>query len=444
MHARWKNPLLMVSLAASLGACAATQPTSPYRSGVASIDRSVTRSVVRTTPETESTSPITESAGRLTFDRAWSLVLSHNPELAAAAMEVDWHDAMVRQSGALPNPEIEMTAENFGGSSETSGFGSAETTLQIAQTIELGGKRAARRESARDERRAVRLAFADERLSAARDARLAYVEVARAQRSVENAADRVDAAREAAATLADDAAAVAAARVETRQVEIELRHARAELKRARHDLAAMWGNEPEFTGVVDTLDQLPALPPIDELLDRTASHPHVAAARAAVAAAETGRDLARAEAVPDLTPSFGARRFHESDETAFVVGLSLPLPLFDRRSGERRAAQIRVRQAREALRSAEIEVRNQLVQAHEALAAARNEAEVLRNEILPDARQAFDDAADSHRHGMLGRPVVLSAKQAWREVEARTIDALAECQRWRAEVDRWSRTSVRY
>lgn len=442
MYTRWTKLLLSVLLPVSLGACTRMPTPIASRWSVGTADVNAALSIARPAAADAPGSSV-EGSGPLTLGGAWSLVLSHSPELAAAAMEIDWRKAMSENAAAIPNPELEMSTENFGGSNETSGFDVAETTLQIAQTIELGGKRAARRRLARDKRQTARHEFADDLLRVGRDTRIAYIEVVRAQRRVDTVAELVDAARETFDTMGDDAAASAAARVEVSQAEIELRHAQSEHRRARYELAALWGEEPRFATVVDTLDEPAPLPRLTALVDRIDSHPRIAAARAVLAAAEAGRDLARAGAVPDITPSFGARRFHESDETAFVVGLSLPLPLFDRKSGERRAARIRARQAREALRSVEIEVRSRLLQAHEALSAAHNEADVLRTEILPEARRAFEDAADSHRHGLLGRPVVLGARRAWRDVEGRAIDALAACARWRAEVDRWSGSPAR-
>ena len=49
----------------------------------------------------------------------------------------------------LPNPELRFQAEDFGGSGSRPGFEKTETTLSLAQLIELGGKRGRRRELAR-------------------------------------------------------------------------------------------------------------------------------------------------------------------------------------------------------------------------------------------------------------------------------------------------------
>src|SRR3546814_6099516 len=63
----------------------------------------------------------------------------------------------------------------------------------------------------------------------------------------------------------------------------------------------------------------------------------LAEAEANVAVAEAGVRLARSQRIPDLTVSAGARRFEETGDTAALIGLSIPLPLFN--SGKAALAQ---------------------------------------------------------------------------------------------------------
>src|SRR3546814_16821895 len=57
----------------------------------------------------------------------------------------------------------------------------------------------------------------------------------------------------------------------------------------------------------------------------------LAEAEANVAVAEAGVRLSRSQRLPDLTVSAGARRFEETGDTAALIGLSIPLPLFHSR-----------------------------------------------------------------------------------------------------------------
>src|SRR5690606_24255589 len=55
----------------------------------------------------------------------------------------------------------------------------------------------------------------------------------------------------------------------------------------------------------------------------------LAAADAEVTTADAQVRLARSQRIPDVTFSAGARRLEETNDTAAVFGLSVPLPLFN-------------------------------------------------------------------------------------------------------------------
>src|SRR5262245_16481048 len=80
----------------------------------------------------------------LTLADAAQAALDRNPELSAAGWDILAHDGRAVQAGLLPNPEMRAEVEDFGGSGSRPGFEQAQTTLSLAQLIELGGKRARR------------------------------------------------------------------------------------------------------------------------------------------------------------------------------------------------------------------------------------------------------------------------------------------------------------
>jgi cobalt-zinc-cadmium efflux system outer membrane protein len=135
--------------------------------------------------------------------------------------------------------------------------------------------------------------------------------------------------------------------------------------------------------------------------------------------------LERARGVPDLTVGTGARWLEGPGDGAFLFGLGLPLPVFDRNRPAARAAETRIAQAN-AERSAEtIAVEAALARAYQELAAAYAEATALRDGILPEAERAFTAARDAFRQGLLRLTDVLDTERTLFELGGRQVDALA-------------------
>jgi cobalt-zinc-cadmium efflux system outer membrane protein len=91
----------------------------------------------------------------------------------------------VLQAAAIPNPEISFELDNAFGTGDLRGLTSAETTLQLSQLIELGGKREARIAAGSAELEATRWERAALRLDIASDTANGFFEVLSEQRRIE-------------------------------------------------------------------------------------------------------------------------------------------------------------------------------------------------------------------------------------------------------------------
>jgi len=84
-----------------------------------------------------------EPTDLLSLEQAVALAILRSPDLAAFAWEVRAREARVIQARAHPNPELHVLAEELGTNRELI-TGGEQTTIQLGQLIELGGKRSAR------------------------------------------------------------------------------------------------------------------------------------------------------------------------------------------------------------------------------------------------------------------------------------------------------------
>ncbi|HYD81641.1 MAG TPA: TolC family protein [Paucimonas sp.] len=378
-----------------------------------------------------------EPATSLTLAAALSLAMQTNAGLAAARHELDAVDAAVRQAGTLPNPTLDMTAEDR--RRET-----RETAIQLSLPLEWGGKRSARIAAAEHERaataaelqakhaevRAAVIAAFFEVLIAQERLRLAEEAALLARRGADAAARRVTAGKVSPVEETK-------ARVAESSVRLELQHAKLELAMARKRLAATWGNPaPRFERAEGQAEALPALPDPAALTQRLPQAPAIVRARAERDRREALARLESRRRIPDLTVSLGVKRSEELGRNRAIVGLSLPLPIFDQNRGNLLEARRRADKAREELSSAELLLDQEVHQAIGRLTLARQEVEVLQNDIVPAARQAMEAAAKGFEYGKFSFLDMLDAQRTLLAARSQYLRALSDAHRAGAEIDR--------
>ncbi len=381
-----------------------------------------------------------EPEGVLTLRAALALALLRSPALGAASLEVRAAEAARLQAGLLPNPELSYSMENTGGSLG----GEAETTILLSQLVELGGKRAARLGVAAGERDLADRDYEAGRLDVLTATAGDFAGVLGAQARLRVAAESESIAGEVLAATRARAEAGAVGPVEVRRAEIEAVSAEidrvraaADLEGARASLAARWGGgPPRFTEAAGELAVPPELPPLEELVPLLERNPDLARFDAERALLRAEVDVARAGRVPDVTLGAGRRRFHGTGDHAYLVELTLPLPLFDRNQGAVAAAEARLaasglRREAEARR-----LRAALEGARASLAAAIAEATALRERVVPWAREILDATTERFRAGKVGYLELLDARRTYADGAAREATALAEVHRGRIGIER--------
>jgi cobalt-zinc-cadmium efflux system outer membrane protein len=382
--------------------------------------------------------------GVLTLDQALAAGLLQNPELASFSWEVRAAEARLIQEGLFPNPEIESSVENFGGDKELEGFDGAETTVQIIQTVELGGKRAKRKQVAAMEKDLAAWEYESKRLDVLTDISKAFWDLVAAQEQyvifeeitsvADNAynlaAERVKSGK--AAPLEEIQAKVAAT-----TARIEFERVKRELGTARKKLAATWGSaEPIFEKATADLGAL-ALPPSFENLEGLLSkNPDLARWHAEMGKSRAQVDLADADRIPDLTVGAGPRYYNETDDTAFVMNVSVPIPLFNRNQGGAQEARFNLCKAKESRKAAMLKAQNDLEQAYQDLSSSYLTADSLMRIAIPAAQTAFSAALEGYREGKIGYLAVLETQRTFFEVKRQYITTIVNYHKSKADIDR--------
>jgi len=377
----------------------------------------------------------------LTLPTAIERALAANPGLRAAAGEVAAQEGAIEQAGALPNPELELLREGRDRGNRTS-------TIQLGIPFELGGKRAARVDAARQERalalaahealraqlRADTVAAFYDLVAAGERQRLAQELVLLGERASHASARRVEAGK--ASPLEATRANVAQS-----NLRIEALQAGRELAAARIRLASLWGGDPA-TLVLDAPANVdaPAVPPLAALEARLATAPDMRRALAGVAHRSALVRVEQARRMPDVTLIVGTQRESSLERPGeprrAVLGVSVPLPLFNRNGGAVLESLRRVDKARDELDAERVRLRAALGQAHGQLAAASEEAALILSDVLPGAEGAYQAANRGYELGKFGLIDVLDAQRTLVQSRHQYLKAVAEGYRALADIER--------
>ncbi len=380
----------------------------------------------------------------LALEKALSLALLYSPELAAFSYEIRAAEARALQAGLYPNPELDVEMENLGGTGDLRGFRGTETTVGIAQSLLLAGKRYKRMQVAALQSDLAAWDYESKRLDVFTRVREAFIEVLAAQERVKLNQRLVELSRQLVASIAQrvragkiSPAELSRAQVVQSTTEVELERARRELQAARQQLAATWGSKTaDFTEALGQLDTVFTVPPVDKLIPLLSQNPDLARFGTELELRQARIALEDALRIPDPTIAGAVRRINETDDTAFVLSLSVPLPLFDRNQGARQEARINWRKALRERQAVEVQLRSDLIAAYNTLQSAVNEVNVLKSRILPEAENAYRTINEGYLQGRFDFLDVLDAQRTLFEVRGQYLSALRELHRSAAEVER--------
>jgi len=385
-----------------------------------------------------------EPQGALTLRAALALALLRSPDLAAFSWSIRVQEAEALQAGLLPNPEIGVEAENFAGSGEYSGYDSAETTIFLGQLVELGGKRGKRRRVAELERDLSGWDYEIRRLDVFTSVTQTFVDVLEAQQRFALAKELLKIASESLEAVSKQLRAGATSAVEqTRasvsvaRARVDLRRAQAALETARTRLSALWGaGRATFGEATGKLSEVTAPPSLELLENRLANNPDLARWATELAHREAVVALEDARAIPNFTVGAGVRRFSATDDTAMVMGVTVPIPVFNRNQGAKHAARSERSRARSEQRSALVRVRAALEATHQGLRANFDELTALRESVIPQAERAFDGVETGYLRGLFRYVDVLESQRTLFELRDNELVALGSYHRAVAELER--------
>ena len=379
----------------------------------------------------------------MTLQLALALAVANNPELMAYSWETRAQDGKILQAGLLPNPELELAAEQVGGTGGYQGFNSAQTTVQITQTIQLGNKRLKNKQLAVLDKSLAVWDYEAKRLDIWMEVIKTYVENLAIQQRLELDTELLSIAQQMKNVVADKVAAGKVSPVEETKafvvlssVQIELARTMRNLTAAQKNLAALWGGEPKFSKVEGDLTTLQDIPDQKQFLESLAQNPDIARWDTELKHRNAALEVEKSKAIGDLTVFAGSQQFRETDDAAFVFGITIPLPLFDRNQGAISEAKSRASKAHYQSQAENVRVKTAISQAYQQLMQSFEQAKTLETKIIPGAQSVFDAAQEGYKYGKFSHLEMLDAQRTLFEVKQQYIETLASYHKARADVNR--------
>ena len=380
------------------------------------------------------------------LETAWQRIVCFAPSLGAADAEIGVLEGDAQQVSLWPNPILEIESENLGVNHPSDDVEPPQTTFRVEQLVELGGKRSARFDLASSQTCAAYWNAQIERLNAFYELRRAFIEVRAAEERWRIATVRFEVSEkilEAAKKQVQNGKLSPIhekrARIEMMAERLALWEAHSAFEQAKTCLSSMWGSGcPDFEGVDFDLFACAPPPCEGELLGGFYQTPDYLRAQQALKSASKNISLQKANRVPDVVLMGGYRHYHDSHTGGWVVGLEVPLPLFNRNQGGIRSAQCGLSQAQYELDEISREAQERIAVVSERLEAAYEEIEVMCQYILSEAEETLRLTEAGYNKGKFEYLDLLEAQKMLYEVQEKYIDVLSEYHLNRAQLARLS------
>jgi len=385
----------------------------------------------------------------LTLDLAIERLVRDNLGLRARSLELPQADADILTAGLRANPLFFADAQlvPYGNYSEQRPGGPVQYDINISYPLDVTHKRMARTQVARRARHVLEAQYQDAVRIQIDNLYTAYTDVLATRETIRFAraardglADLLRRTRgmyqQGMRTIAD------VSRIEAlyEASEVEMIDSEETLRTARRNLAVLLNisfQEAEglrFRGSIR--ETSPPPPPTDDLVRMALDcRPDLAAFRLGISRAEAEVRLAHANRLSDVYVLYQPYTFQDNapfdrqSTRSWALGVTVPLPIYNRNQGNIRRAVINVDQSRIELAEREKVVVNEIVRAEREYRLTKTALERIESRLLPPATRARDDAYRLFVRGEEEAIIYLNAQREFNELSRQYRDMLVRHRR---------------
>jgi cobalt-zinc-cadmium efflux system outer membrane protein len=357
--------------------------------------------------------------GGLTLEMAIDHLLKTSPDLQGKYLEIPMARADVLQASLRANPILYADAQlmPYGQYSKLNLGGPPQYDVNVSVPLDVSHKRRARTLVAERAKTVLEAAYQDAVRQKLDDLYSAYVQVLQdrqtlrySRESVRRQVELEARTRQLFQSKVISRSEYGQVRIQLRTSQISVRDAEAAYLKSRIALANLL-NLPrgtsaslELRGTI--LDKVPPPPSLDELLQTAlANRPDVVSYRLGVKRADADVRLARANRFSDVYVLLQPYTFQDNQpfglKSAYgwAVGVTVPLPVFNRNQGAIERAKINVDQSAIQLSMTERQVIADVETAYTEYDVTRREVAEIINDVLKIALENRDEARKLFRTG---------------------------------------------
>jgi cobalt-zinc-cadmium efflux system outer membrane protein len=374
-------------------------------------------------------------ADGLTLDQAIELLVKNNYDLRSKFMEIPQARADVLTASLRANPILYADSQlvPYGSFSERRPSGPTQYDLNISHPLDYSHKRRARTDYAVRALKVTEAQYQDAVRAEINNLYIAFVEVLSARQILSYTKASVaglQVFQEKTQLQYDKDVGTRADLNEVksqRQIaEVGVVDAEENLRRAKRTLAMLLNLPPDAAESMEVRgsirDQGPPPPPFEELVQMALScRPDAQAYGLGVRMAESGLRLARANRYQDaylLYQPFTYQNnapFGKGSVPAWALGITFPVPLYNRNQGNIERARENVTQSQIELQGVARRIMTEVRQAEREYYVSRQVVERIRANVLPMSRSAVNDRYTLFQSGEANVLSFLQAQRSYNE-----------------------------
>jgi len=377
----------------------------------------------------------------LTLTDLEQIALGGNPSLARAAARIGAARGNWVQVGLLPNPVVGYDGQQLG-----SGGLAEQQGVVYNQEIVRGGKLRLNRAIAAQDINRARFDLTAQEQRVLTDVRIGYFQVLVAQRQIDLTAELVQVGKSGFDAANALFKAEQAGKADVLQAQLEIENAQILSENARNRYRASWNSLAAVIGQPDLAAQKltgePTFAPLrfdfqDVNLRLQTASPEIAAASTAITRARFTAERAHVEPKPNVSfqglvnvidNGIGGR-------PDGAVGVTVPLPVFNRNQGAITQAHHEIVVAERALAQLQLDLQNRLAPVFERYSNARNQVERYQKSILAIAHQSLDLTRRTYLGGEISFVTYLVAQRTFAQTNLNYLESVRELRTAEAEIE---------